>query len=190
MIVGLSTSSPQVSVALFTDKGVLIATHEKLAPQAASSAALAFLENLLSENRTSIQAIKGLVCDAGPGSFTGVKVGVTLLKTLGFALGVQVAAVSSFDLMIHHENIAVPIRKGHYILRKIGEVPEPCSLLPEGTIGYGIDFETQNYPYASRIAELFLDLKWVSAFELLPYYVLEPNISKPNKPFNLLSNQL
>ncbi len=190
MIVGLSTSSPLVSVALFNFQGELIDSREKSAPQAASSAVLILLEELLEEHKSSLKNIKGFISDAGPGSFTGVKVGVTLTKTFGFALDVQVAGVPSFDLIATDQNVAVPIQKGHYVLRKTGENPEACSLIPAETVGYGLDFETQNYPHASRIVELFGNLKWISAFELLPYYVLDPNISKPKKPFNLLSNQL
>ncbi len=43
--------------------------------------------------------LSGIVADVGPGSFTGVRVGVTAAKTIAFSLGTPLARVSSLEAL-------------------------------------------------------------------------------------------
>jgi len=51
---------------------------------------LPLIEKLLQENKLSLQDITGITVNAGPGSFTGLRVGVTIANTLAFLLKVPI----------------------------------------------------------------------------------------------------
>lgn len=51
------------------------------------------LEKFLKKNKTQPKDLKHLVVCTGPGSFTGIRVGVSLAQALGFALGITVTGI-------------------------------------------------------------------------------------------------
>ncbi len=57
------------------------------------------LQGLLADAGLGAADLTTLVVDVGPGSFTGVRVGVTVAKTLAWTLGLEVRAVNSLDLL-------------------------------------------------------------------------------------------
>ncbi|KKR76431.1 MAG: hypothetical protein UU21_C0010G0014 [Candidatus Levybacteria bacterium GW2011_GWA2_40_8] len=55
-----------------------------------SQRVLLLIDFLLRQNKLSISEIDEIRVSSGPGSFTGIKVGVSIANALGFALGVPV----------------------------------------------------------------------------------------------------
>lgn len=55
-----------------------------------AQAVLPLVEKLLQEHSLSLQDITAIEVNPGPGSFTGVRVGVTIANTLGFLLKIPV----------------------------------------------------------------------------------------------------
>ncbi|HJP83334.1 MAG TPA: tRNA (adenosine(37)-N6)-threonylcarbamoyltransferase complex dimerization subunit type 1 TsaB, partial [Fimbriimonadaceae bacterium] len=108
MIVAFSSSSPIASVALFSESGELLADGERDASMRASEACLAILQDLLKATNRKLAETSLIVADLGPGSFTGVKVAVTLAKSLAFALSVQTAGATSFDLISTDQTAVLP----------------------------------------------------------------------------------
>jgi hypothetical protein len=183
MIAVFSTSCPWASVALFSTTGELLASHKRLAPRAGGHACCEMLETLLSEVESELSKITLFVADGGPGSFTGCKTAVTLAKTFAFANKTECALVTAFDLIDPAGPAAIPSRKTEALLRLPGEEP---SVVPVDQAmaakGYGHDRSDEVFPLAENAGPLIPSLKRVSAHELLPYYVLEPSISKPKRP--------
>jgi hypothetical protein len=181
MTVAISTSSPLVSVAVFSLEGRLLYSGRRESPRAAGAACLALLEQL----GEPIPVGARFLADAGPGGFTAVKAGVVLAKTLAFAFGGQAAAASSFDLIDPSRTVAVPVQRGKYLVRVPGE--EPCVAgqqeLPAEAIGYGPAFAESSYPDASCASALIPAASWMPPESLVPSYVLTPSISTPNRPF-------
>ena len=52
-----------------------------------------FLNRFLKNHRIDLSIITKIIVWSGPGSFTGIRVGVTLAQALGFALNIPVLAV-------------------------------------------------------------------------------------------------
>lgn len=151
---------------------------------AASAAAMELLEELLQRSGTSLHAATGFVSDLGPGSFTGVRVGVTLAKTFGYALNVKVAGLTSFDLISAEQTVVIPSKKGEFFVRRQGTEPVRSKDLPdEPSVGFGHGRGENVYPSASSFAKHVSALDWVEPEVLVPAYFIEPSISIPKKPF-------
>ena len=63
----------------------------------------AAIDAFLASNGAALRDIDCLVCGTGPGSFTGVRVGVMYAKTLAFALGKPIIGISSFDAAAYED---------------------------------------------------------------------------------------
>lgn len=58
---------------------------------------------ILKRNNVENKDVDGVVVGVGPGSYTGVRIGVTIAKTIAYALKVKVYAKSSLSLLKHTE---------------------------------------------------------------------------------------
>lgn len=175
----ISTSSPIASVAILED-AELIASRRQNAVMRASAAVMQILEEL------GADGVQIFACDVGPGSFTGIKVGLMITKTLAFARGANCAGLSAFDLISPTGPVAIPSRKGRYLVRssdrQVSEL-EANTLGDISAVGYGDVFVHQAVPRAENAAALFQLLVRVSPHELAAQYFLEPNISAPKTPY-------
>ena len=170
MTLALSTSSPLVSVALFDESGQLVRSAEETAPRAASGTVIRLALALLGE--AGLSSVSRLVVDAGPGSFTGVKVGLAVAKSWSYALGVPVAPVTSFDLIGVGGAVALPSKKGEHFYRSaVGEVSVVSGPLPEGTA-------SGDFPRALHAGVHLNDLVYGDEMSLSGFYVAEPSISQ------------
>lgn len=66
-----------------------------------SQVLLSLIENLLNSQRLEFKDLKGIEVEKGPGSFTGLRVGVSVANALGFALGVPVNGKKSETDLIY-----------------------------------------------------------------------------------------
>ncbi len=94
----IATSGPNGGLALQSDDGAIC--HVPLASgRGRGRDVMPALHGLLRDVGLQPADLRRLVVDIGPGSFTGVRVGVTVAKTLAWSLGLEVTAVSSLDLL-------------------------------------------------------------------------------------------
>lgn len=94
----LETSGRLGSVALFRDTELL---DERTYPHGLQHAAaiVPMIDQLCREYRVTPRQIEAIYVSVGPGSFTGLRVGVTLAKALAFAQGARVVPVPSVDVL-------------------------------------------------------------------------------------------
>jgi hypothetical protein len=91
--------------------------------RAHSDKILFFIDKLLQKNKIKIDDIKGVIAVSGPGSFTAVRLGVTVANTFGFALHVPVADMKLTEFKNDQELIKI----GFQQLRKtkVGKIVFP-----------------------------------------------------------------
>ena len=61
------------------------------------------IDNILKRNKLTRNDLDGVVVGIGPGSYTGVRIGVTIGKTIAYALKIKLYAKSSLSLLKHRE---------------------------------------------------------------------------------------
>ncbi len=170
-------------MALLSVEGKALWSSQKEARFQASYICLSLLEEGLAATDLSLSEASGFLADLGPGSFTGVKVGVTLAKILAFTQGVLAGGLSSFDLISTTKTVVIPSKKGEYFVRTPGEtvVRRAESMIPGEALGYGIDLDIQQVPLASSFSANLDLVQWIAPDELVPSYLIEPSISIPRK---------
>ncbi|MBE6152139.1 MAG: tRNA (adenosine(37)-N6)-threonylcarbamoyltransferase complex dimerization subunit type 1 TsaB [Firmicutes bacterium] len=76
------------------------------------------IDELLKKNNTKITDIKKIFVAIGPGSFTGIRVGVTFAKVMAWSLNIEVVPFSSLELMAStsSDHVIIPLidaRRGY-----------------------------------------------------------------------------
>lgn len=62
------------------------------------------IENILKRNNINKSELDAVVVGMGPGSYTGVRIGVTIAKTIAYALNIKIYAKSSLSLLKSAQN--------------------------------------------------------------------------------------
>ncbi len=75
----------------------LVASHDFAAPRAAMSGLLPAVSALLAKTGVSLDDVMQVVVGRGPGSFTGVRIGVATAKGFAHGLGVPLFGVGTLD---------------------------------------------------------------------------------------------
>ena len=96
-LLALDTSTEACSVAL--QLGSEILTLDEVCPQQHSKRILPMVQQLLSEAGISLAQLDGIVFGRGPGSFTGVRIGVGVTQGLAFGADIPVYGVSTLAAM-------------------------------------------------------------------------------------------
>ncbi len=97
-ILAFDTTAVLGSIALL-DGDVLLEEMELEAPQGFSSVLFAATQELLARHGMSVQDVDAFASASGPGTFTGVRVGLTAAKALAEATGKPAIGVSNLQAM-------------------------------------------------------------------------------------------
>ena len=96
VLLSLETSTSVCSAALH-EEGKLLASIELHIPQSASSRLAVMIDQLFKTVDIVPNAIKGVVVSAGPGSYTGLRIGVATAKGLCFALSIPLLSINTLE---------------------------------------------------------------------------------------------
>lgn len=97
-ILAIDTSSSICSVAILEDDK-LIDKNELTDGKTHSENLMPLLDELLKRNSLNINDIEMIACSVGPGSFTGIRIGVATIKPIAEVLKIKVASVSSLEAL-------------------------------------------------------------------------------------------
>ena len=97
-ILAIETSTQQLGVAL-SDEGRPLASYELLAEYPHAVELPGAVTRVLQAAHLTLDQMEAIVVDVGPGSFTGLRIGLAFVKALAFPAKRAVVGVSSLDVL-------------------------------------------------------------------------------------------
>ncbi len=97
-ILAIDTSTDYLSIALMRD-GRVIARFHRRSHMRHSSLLVPMIEKLLKKARIKLNAIDCFAISIGPGSFTGLRIGVVTVKGLSYVLNKPIVTVPTLDVI-------------------------------------------------------------------------------------------
>jgi tRNA threonylcarbamoyladenosine biosynthesis protein TsaB len=92
---------------------------------------------LLTQQGWRAADLHGVIVSRGPGSYTGLRVGIMSAKTLAFATGCALLAIDTFDAIrlqapAEHRNVDViaDAQQEKIYVQRFGDHPEPLTIVP------------------------------------------------------------
>ncbi len=95
----IETSTALCSVAL-AENGEVVSYKESSAPKAHASLTAVFIDEILKERSLTLADCDAVCVSMGPGSYTGLRVGVSTAKGLCFGSGKPLLAVGTLDTLV------------------------------------------------------------------------------------------
>ncbi len=133
LLLAIDTCGPTGSVALgrWVDGAVQMLGQTELAGRTYSATLVAAVANLLDQNQKKLNQLAAIVVVNGPGSFTGVRVGVSAAKGLAEGASLPVLAVSRLEVLAFKAKVPSAALDAHRneIFLRIAECPESRELL-------------------------------------------------------------
>ncbi|NND16831.1 MAG: tRNA (adenosine(37)-N6)-threonylcarbamoyltransferase complex dimerization subunit type 1 TsaB [Eudoraea sp.] len=105
LILHIETATTNCSVSL-AEAGQLLLLKEHASPQYSHAEELhVFIEELMKEAGRSFPELSAVAVSKGPGSYTGLRIGVSAAKGLCYALDIPMISVSTLEsLALHQQN--------------------------------------------------------------------------------------
>ncbi len=98
LILNIETTSDTCSVALARD-GTVVSDAESAEPRSHASVISVFIEKTLREAGVTSSALDAVAVSEGPGSYTGLRIGVSAAKGLCYGLDIPLIAVPTMHAM-------------------------------------------------------------------------------------------
>ncbi len=99
MILALNTSTPQFGMALMHQSGAVIAEHFMTPGSKYFGSFMPTLDDLIRTTKSDLKEIQALAVTTGPGSFTGLRVGLSAAKGISQGLNIPILGVSSLEAL-------------------------------------------------------------------------------------------
>ena len=119
MILFIDTHTELITIALKTNDNLFIKTKES--EYSHSIYTMPMIEELFKENNLNVKDLDEIIVVNGPGSFTGIRIGLSIAKTIAYALNLKIHTISSLKAYlissdINEEKMAViEDNKGYYV---------------------------------------------------------------------------
>ena len=128
LLLAIDTSSNFVSVALLMDdKRVRYKQQEMERGQ--DEALIPMIEELFSSSEFSVKDLTGIAVAVGPGSFTGVRIGIATARAFAMALNIPVYGVTNFEAYAYGLGKAVTVvldsKRDDYFVQKFDAQGKP-----------------------------------------------------------------
>jgi tRNA threonylcarbamoyladenosine biosynthesis protein TsaB len=118
-ILSLETATTSCSVALH-EEDKLIATVEHHIPQSTASRLSVMIDEVFKQSGLNPTQLNAVAVSAGPGSYTGLRIGVATAKGFCYALNIPLIAINTLELMAY-QVIPSPMERGRGEASEAGE---------------------------------------------------------------------
>ena len=95
MILGIKTDQPESTICLYNGKNKEVYSWQ--AHRQLSDTINIKIQDLLDKNGLKYNDLTGLVVFKGPGSFTGLRIGITVANTLAYSLNIPIVSTNGED---------------------------------------------------------------------------------------------
>ena len=129
-IILIETSTALCSAAI-AENGAVTAYRESSAPKAHASLTSVFIDEMLRERGLTIADCDAVCVSMGPGSYTGLRVGVSTAKGLCFGSGKPLLAVGTLDTLVAQAQMADQVGHDGYTNTGIPDLSgDPRFIIP------------------------------------------------------------
>lgn len=131
LLLGIDTSGKTASAALFDSESELFLAQNTVYTQKThSQVIMPMVKDVLAQAGKELSDLDGIAAANGPGSYTGLRIGVAAVKALSFGLGIKCCGVSTL-LGLACNNLAY---KGHIcaIMKARGDLVYTCTYKSDG----------------------------------------------------------
>lgn len=101
LILGIDTSTKVGSVALFDDKKGLIAEMIINTKSNHSDTIMNAIDYIMNLAECDVNDLNKIAVTLGPGSFTGIRIGIAIAKALVFKKNIEITAMNTLDLLAY-----------------------------------------------------------------------------------------
>lgn len=114
----IDTHSSVITVALINDKEIFKST--KSSNNSHSKYLMPMIEKLMNENNVQTKDLNSVLAVNGPGSFTGIRIGLSIAKMFSYCLNIPIKTISSLDAFLVSTKMdkklsIIEDNKGYYI---------------------------------------------------------------------------
>ena len=119
MILFIDTHDELITIALKNKDDLFIKTQES--EYSHSIYTMPMIENIFKENNLNVKDLEKIIVINGPGSFTGIRIGLSIAKTMAYALNIKINTISSLTAYLVSNNTngdkkaVIEDNKGFYI---------------------------------------------------------------------------
>ncbi|MFA6777915.1 MAG: tRNA (adenosine(37)-N6)-threonylcarbamoyltransferase complex dimerization subunit type 1 TsaB [Bacilli bacterium] len=119
MILFISTYNEKVIIGIL-EKDKLILKKEVISNRSHSLTLVPTIDAIIKEVNITLKDLQEIIVINGPGSFTGVRLGVTVAKTLAYTLKINIKSITSIEAISLSDNspkkiVIVADNKGKYL---------------------------------------------------------------------------
>lgn len=113
LTLGIETSGKTASAAVMED-GVMLGQTAVMTAKTHSQVILPMVKKLIADCERDIKDVGRIAVGAGPGSYTGIRIGVAAVKAMAFSLGIQCCGISTLEGLAYNfpvDGIVCPVMK-------------------------------------------------------------------------------
>lgn len=112
-ILAIDTTSTGLSIALVKGDETYSSTKQ-IGKSGHSTTLMPEIDNMLKSHAVNVNDLDVVAVNVGPGSFTGIRIGVSAMTAIAFATGAKRIAVTTFELIAHQRGeILAAVDAGH-----------------------------------------------------------------------------
>lgn len=119
MILFIDTHDELITVGLKNGEELYLKTQES--EYSHSIYTMPMIESLFKDNNLNVKDLKKIIVVNGPGSFTGIRIGLSIAKTMAYVLNIDINTISSLTAYLISNNngekrrAVIEDNKGYYI---------------------------------------------------------------------------